>query len=112
MRISRLGELQGAVAACGLLVAIGAGALGCNEDPAASDPSKQTAGNDTTSVGRPGGSATETNVAQVRCDTSDDCAKGVECVFPNGRDNSGVCDVSGHPLGSNADDDAGAIGTR
>ena len=69
---------------------------------------KQLAANQDEGTGA-GPSATETNVAGVKCDVSADCAHGVDCIFPNGPGEPGVCDLKHMGLnGSDGGSDAGA----
>lgn len=84
-----------------LSLALSPALSGCN----ASD--KKIATNQDGNAGS-GNSATETNVAPVKCDVSGDCPKGIDCIFPNGPDEPGLCDVKHLGLnGGDAGSDAG-----
>jgi len=86
-----------------LSLALSSAVSGCNE----TSSDKKVAANDEGKAGS-GNSATETNVAPVKCDVSADCPKGIDCVFPNGPDEPGFCDLKHMGLnGSDGGTDAG-----
>jgi len=93
---------------CALGLCLLSAVWSCSNGGAAGGDDSVTAQRDNT-----GGSATETNVSPVRCDTDSDCAEGVSCVHPNGPDESGQCGAraGGRFVPSDAGPDA-AMGKR